>query len=103
MAYGKQAKESTLLSPSMKISRKIDKSGCHFPAFSFFDRSDFQAEKKIYKRYCQFIVSKNCPNYSIFVGNSQSYNMISKLGFICLGVYPPPKVTKSWSETHIWI
>jgi hypothetical protein len=46
MAYGKQAKESTLLSPSMKISRKIDKSGCHFPAFSFFDRSDFQAEKK---------------------------------------------------------
>ena len=46
MAYGKQAKESTLLSPSMKISRKIDKSGCHFPAFSFFDRSDFQAEKQ---------------------------------------------------------
>ena len=45
MAYGKQAKESTLLSPSMKISRKIDKIGCHFPAFSFFDRSDFQAEK----------------------------------------------------------
>ena len=27
MAYGKQAKESTLLSPSMKISRKIDNSG----------------------------------------------------------------------------
>ena len=46
MAYGKQAKESTLLSPSKKTSRKIDKIGCHFPAFSFFDRSDFQAEKK---------------------------------------------------------
>ena len=46
MAYGKQAKESTLLSPSMKISRKIDKIGCHFPAFSFFDPSIFLAKKK---------------------------------------------------------
>ena len=103
MAYGKQAKESTLLSPSMKISRKIDKSGCHFPAFSFFDRSDFQAEKKIYKRYCQFIVSKNCPNYSSFVRNNKSCNIMHSLDYISLRVYPPPKFTKSRNETQICI
>ena len=45
MAYGKQAKESTLLSPSKKTSRKIDKIGCHFPAFSFLGPTIFKEKK----------------------------------------------------------
>ena len=75
----------------------------NFRAFSFFGSHIFCAEKKIYKRYGHPMASKNCPNYSSFVRNNKSCNIMHSLDYISLRVYPPPKFTKSRNETQICI